>query len=268
MTSGTGTCTVKYDQAGDANYDPAPQVTASVTATKASQAITVTTPAPASAIYNTSFTVAATGGGSGPRDVQQRRRVLERRRGVHDDELAPARARSTTTRRATQLRRGAAGHRRRSRRRRPARRSRSPRRHRPVRSTTPASPWPRPAAVGRPGDRQRGRRCARMSSATFTMTSGTGTCTVHYDQAGDATTTPRRRSPRGHGRRRPARRSRSPPAAPATAVYNTSFTVAATAGRSAITVSDSATGRLPQRRRHLHDDERHRHLHGAVQPGG
>ena len=31
MTSGTGTCTVKYDQAGDANYNAAPQVTETVT---------------------------------------------------------------------------------------------------------------------------------------------------------------------------------------------------------------------------------------------
>jgi hypothetical protein len=65
MTSGLGTCTVKYDQAGNDNYNPAPQVTESVTAEKANQTITVTTHAPATAVYNTSFTVAATGGGSG-----------------------------------------------------------------------------------------------------------------------------------------------------------------------------------------------------------
>ena len=39
MTSGTGTCLVKYDQAGDSTYDPAPQVVESVTAQKADQAI-------------------------------------------------------------------------------------------------------------------------------------------------------------------------------------------------------------------------------------
>ena len=42
MTSGTGTCTVKYDQAGDGNYNPAPQVTESVTVEKASQTISFT----------------------------------------------------------------------------------------------------------------------------------------------------------------------------------------------------------------------------------
>src|SRR5207248_7351682 len=40
MTSGTGTCTVKYDQAGDSNYNAAAQVTESVTAQKANQTIT------------------------------------------------------------------------------------------------------------------------------------------------------------------------------------------------------------------------------------
>ena len=52
MTSGTGTCTVKYDQAGDGNYNAAPQVTETVNALKANQTITVTQHAPASAAFN------------------------------------------------------------------------------------------------------------------------------------------------------------------------------------------------------------------------
>src|SRR6185503_15713861 len=60
MTNGTGTCTVNYDQAGDGNYNAATQVTESVTTQKANQSITVDTHAPASATFNTSFTVAAT----------------------------------------------------------------------------------------------------------------------------------------------------------------------------------------------------------------
>src|SRR6185369_13728092 len=47
MTSGTGDCTVKYDQAGDSNYNAAPQKTETVTAVKADQLITITTGAPA-----------------------------------------------------------------------------------------------------------------------------------------------------------------------------------------------------------------------------
>jgi hypothetical protein len=65
MISAGGTCTVKYDQGGNGSYNPAPEVTESVTATKASQSITVTKHAPSSAVVGSHFTVAATGGGSG-----------------------------------------------------------------------------------------------------------------------------------------------------------------------------------------------------------
>src|SRR5262249_48037247 len=41
MTSGTGTATVHYNQAGDDNYNAAPEVTETVTAQKANQTITV-----------------------------------------------------------------------------------------------------------------------------------------------------------------------------------------------------------------------------------
>ena len=63
MTSGTGTCTVSYDQAGDANYNAAPQVTETMNAQKADQAITVTTHAPASAASTRASRVAATAPG-------------------------------------------------------------------------------------------------------------------------------------------------------------------------------------------------------------
>jgi hypothetical protein len=66
MTSGTTACQVKYDQAGSANYNGASEVTESVAATKASQSIAVTKHAPSSAKLGSDFTVAATGGGSGP----------------------------------------------------------------------------------------------------------------------------------------------------------------------------------------------------------
>ena len=65
MTSGTGTCTVKYDQAGDDNYNPAPQVTDTVSARKASQTITFTSTPPNPALIGGSYTPAASGGGSG-----------------------------------------------------------------------------------------------------------------------------------------------------------------------------------------------------------
>ncbi len=65
MTSGAGTCSVIANQAGNANYSAAAQVTETTNATLASQTITFTTPAPASAGYGNSFTVVANGGGSG-----------------------------------------------------------------------------------------------------------------------------------------------------------------------------------------------------------
>src|SRR6266567_1114473 len=64
MTSGIGICSLTADQPGDNNYNAATEITESVTAQKANQTITVSTPAPASAVYNTSFTVAATASSS------------------------------------------------------------------------------------------------------------------------------------------------------------------------------------------------------------
>jgi uncharacterized repeat protein (TIGR01451 family) len=62
MTSATGTCIVHYNQAGNSGFEAAPEITEVVGATKAAQTILVTTHAPASAAYNSSFTVAATSG--------------------------------------------------------------------------------------------------------------------------------------------------------------------------------------------------------------
>jgi hypothetical protein len=64
MTSGTGSCALYYNQAADANYNAAAQATGSTAAQKATQVINVTTGAPTTAVFGTSFTVAATGGGS------------------------------------------------------------------------------------------------------------------------------------------------------------------------------------------------------------
>ncbi|GFO67713.1 hypothetical protein GMLC_12920 [Geomonas limicola] len=63
MLSGAGTCLVLFDQAGGSDFNPAPQVAASVQAVKAAQTISVTTPAPASSSFNGQFTVAASAPG-------------------------------------------------------------------------------------------------------------------------------------------------------------------------------------------------------------
>jgi hypothetical protein len=65
ITSSSGQCTVTYNQAGNTDYNAAPQLTDTVNGHKANQAIQITTHAPSTAVYGTGFSVAATGGGSG-----------------------------------------------------------------------------------------------------------------------------------------------------------------------------------------------------------
>ena len=60
MNSPTGTCVVHYNQAGDANFSPAPERTENVAAVANSQTITVTTSAPTVATMGASFDVEAT----------------------------------------------------------------------------------------------------------------------------------------------------------------------------------------------------------------
>ncbi len=59
MTSPTGSCSVIMNQAGNTDYAAAPTVTETTGATPAAQSINVTTAAPATAAYNSQFTVAA-----------------------------------------------------------------------------------------------------------------------------------------------------------------------------------------------------------------
>jgi hypothetical protein len=63
--TGSGACDVMYDQAGNGNYNAAPELTETVNSEKADQTITVTQHAPATAAFGTGFTVDANGGGSG-----------------------------------------------------------------------------------------------------------------------------------------------------------------------------------------------------------
>ena len=110
MTSGTTSCSVKYDQAGSTNYSAAPQVVETVTAIKASQTITVTTHAPASAANGASFGVAATAPG-GSVSYSSRRLMLERRLDLHDDQCLGHLHGHVRPSGRRQLQRRAAGHR-------------------------------------------------------------------------------------------------------------------------------------------------------------
>jgi hypothetical protein len=63
---GTGTCTIDADQAGNAQYAPAPTATQSFSVGQATQTVNITTTAPADAVVGGApYTIAATGGGSG-----------------------------------------------------------------------------------------------------------------------------------------------------------------------------------------------------------
>ncbi|MFZ1918219.1 MAG: Ig-like domain-containing protein, partial [Terriglobales bacterium] len=63
MNSGSGTCFVIANQAGNAQYSPAPQVTAPVTAVPASQVIACPVSAPPTATYKSGFTLSCSAPG-------------------------------------------------------------------------------------------------------------------------------------------------------------------------------------------------------------
>ena len=61
MTSGTGSCTVEYNQAGNSNYNAAAEVTNSATAAKANQA-TLSVTAPSAGTFGQFYEMTASGG--------------------------------------------------------------------------------------------------------------------------------------------------------------------------------------------------------------
>jgi hypothetical protein len=63
--TGTGTCIIDANQAGDTNYDPAAQQQQPFTITKASQAVAFTSTPPSPAVFGGTYAPTATGGASG-----------------------------------------------------------------------------------------------------------------------------------------------------------------------------------------------------------
>ena len=182
MNSGTGTCQVLYDQPGNANYSPASQVVEMVTAQKASQSINVTSHAPASAVYLTSFGVAANAPGgvvsfssagvcsnsgstftmnSGTGTCQVRYDQ------VGNSNYSPASqiVESVTAQKAAQ--------------------AITVTTHAPATALNGASFGVAATAPGGAATFSSAGACSNVG-ATFTMTSGTGTCQVRYDQSGNA----------------------------------------------------------------------------------
>jgi parallel beta-helix repeat protein len=238
MTSGTGTCTVHYNQAGDANYAAAPEVTGAVTAAKAAQTITFTAPA-SPATYNTSFTIAPTSDSllpvtvtpSGTCSILGTTVTMTSGTGIctltasqsGDENYAPAVnvVQTVAAQKAAQA-------------------------ISIITHVPPSAAYLSEFTVsaisnsGLPVAYSATGVCTNIG-ATFTMTSAAGTCTVHFNQTGDANYTAATEVTEEVTARALAQTITVTTHAPGTAVFLTSFTVAATSS-SGLPVTYSATG--------------------------
>jgi carboxypeptidase family protein/Big-like domain-containing protein len=238
MTSGTGTCTVKYDQAGNDEYADAPQLTETVTAQKADQTITVTTHAPGSAVFGTGFSVAATAP-SGPVSFSSAGAcsnsgatftmtsgtgactVAYDQAGDANYNAAPQVTESTTAQKADQ--------------------TISVTTHAPSSAAYNSSFSVAATAPGGAVSFSSSGSCSN-SGATFTMTSGSGTCSVKYDQGGNANYNAASQVTESVNATKANQAIVVTLHAPATAVFNSTFSVAASGGGSGNPVTFSSSG--------------------------
>ena len=240
ITSATGTCSVKYDQAGDSNYNAAPQVTETVSVGKTDQTITVTTHAPASAVFNTSFTVAATGGGSGnPVTFSSAGSctnvgatftmtsgtgtctVKYDQAGDANYNAAPQVTETVNAQKADQTINVTT--------------------HAPASAAYNSSFSVAATAPGGSVSFSSSGSCTN-TAASFTITSGSGTCSVKYDQAGDANYNAAPQVTETVNAQKANQTIIVTLHAPASAVYNTGFSVAASGGGSGNAVTFSSAG--------------------------
>jgi phosphotransferase system HPr-like phosphotransfer protein len=242
MTSGSGTCLVIANQAGNSTYAAASQVTRTVSATQAAQTITFTTNPPASAAYNSSFTVAATGGGSGNAVTFTSSgacshsgatytmtgssgtcSVIANQAGNSNYTAAPQVTQIVTAKQATQTITFTANA--------PA-------------SAAYNSSFTVAATGGGSGNAvtfTSSGACSH-SGATYTMTSGTGTCTVIANQAGNTNYTAATQVTQTVTATQAAQTISFTTIPPATAAYKSTFKVAATGGGSGNAVTFTSSG--------------------------
>ena len=247
MTSGTGTCTVTYTQVGNANYSTAPATANSTAATLAAQTITITEHAPASAAINGTFGVAATassglavaittsgvcsGSGSGTATITMTASsgtcTVDYNQAGNANYSSAAQASSTTTATAasqtitvTQAAPASAA----------------------VNSTFNVAAT---ASSNLPVAITTGGVCSGSgsgsASATITMTAPSGTCTVYYNQAGNATYAAAPQVTSTTAATQVAQTITVTTAAPSTALRGGTFSVAATAS-SGLPVSIAGSG--------------------------
>jgi len=225
MMSGTGTCTVKYDQAGNSNYNAAPQVTESVNATKADQTITVTTHAPPNAGNGSQFTVAANAPGgpvaySSSGSCSNSGAIFTMTSGTGTCGVMYDQAGNGNYNAATQVTESVnAGK---------VDQSISVTTHAPSTAVFGTQFTVAANAPGGPVAYSSGGGCSK-SGATFTMTSGTTACQVKYDQVGNGSynAAPQVTESVTAAKKTQAITATTP--APSTAVYGSQFTVAANA---------------------------------------
>lgn len=236
MVNASGTCPVQYNQAGNSSYSAAPQVSENVSAQKASQTITITTHAPASAAYNSTFTVAATGGASGNAvtfssgntsictnvgatfkmvKASGNCPVLYNQDGNSNYNAAPQVSENVTAQKANQ--------------------AITVTTHAPatavynstfiVAATGGASGKPLTISTDTPS-------VCTYDGSKFTMLSGTGTCRVLYNQAGNTNYNAAAQVVESVTAQKANQAITVSTHAPASAAYNTTFVVAATGGAS------------------------------------
>jgi hypothetical protein len=242
MTSGTGTCSVNYNQAGNSNYSPAPQVTETVNAQKANQTITVSTHAPTSASFNQQFTVVATGGGSGNPVTFSSSGACTNvgatftitsgtgtcsvnydQAGDANYNAAPQITETVSIGKIDQ--------------------SINVTIHAPANAVfnTQFTVAATGGGSGNPVAFSSSGACTN-NGATFTVTSGTGTCGVSYDQAGDTNFNPAPQVTETVNVQKAGQTITVNTHAPASAAYNTSFSVTASGGGSGNPVIFSSSG--------------------------
>ena len=271
MTSGTGSCTVKYNQAGNTNYNAAPEETADVTAEKADQA-TLSVTAPSAGTFGQFYEMTASGGnGTGALSFDASGSACEiptsgpdagklaitsgtgtckiTAHKAGDDNYNPADSaeHTVTVSKANQTI--------------------------TVDTAAPASAVydtsftvAATASSGLAVSYSSTGVCSNVGPI-FTMTSGTGSCTVKYNQAGNANYNAAAQITEDVTAEK-ADQTITLNGVPATKVYLGTFTPSATSD-SGLTVAITRQRRLQpqQRHRRRHDDQRHRHLHRARQPG-
>jgi hypothetical protein len=241
ITNGSGTCSVIANQAGNSTWAAAPQVTKNATATLAAQTISFSTTPPSSATYKSSFTVVASGGASGNAVLFTSSgactnsgatytisaatgtcSVIANQAGNSDYSAAPQVTKSVTATVAAQT---------------------------VTFTTNPPASAAYKSSFAVAASASSGLAVAFTSSgacsnsgATYTMTNGTGTCSVIASQAGNSNYSAAPQLTKSVAATQAAQTITFTTGAPATAAYKTSFTVATTGGASGNAVTYTSSG--------------------------